>query len=525
MSYDIQESGREYTRRGFGICKLEPAEKRPSYRKWNLSSFDPDRLTNQMNIGIQGGRLSGDLVCIDIDSVEALDQADHFLPPTRMIEGREGKPRSHRYYRVINIPPELQSQCNAGAVLGGGPRNIPFNGPDGHRLIDWIGTGNQAAAPPSLWVSKDGKRQERRFWDEFGDPAIIDCQELLDLVCRLVATFGWVDKKPQLRRRAKGVAPRAELPQSNYLMPGSIAARQARAYVRKMPPAVIGQMGNRRTCSVAYILMIDFNLTIAEALPIFMEYNHRCPPMWKEEELVAKLELANENEGERPRGGKIRLRKPYRVTVNIGPGDQVIVGVDAASVEGSYVDLSPSLFAGFLRLGKNRELVPELATIEWKDKRVILAPPSTIATSKQEVWAVYFLGTLLLEHGAMEVQCLRLPDLGGRKRTLANAKDVDWELADIPRTAREAHDQAEAASLEGERLAHWRKSLPRNKPSPKLERAMAFLKANRVKKLTKAVILKAKLLGINRDALRRGQRKAVCNTIPSDSCLPKARPF
>jgi transposase InsO family protein len=45
-------------------------------------------------------RLSGDLVCVDIDNTHALTLADNLLPQTSMIEGRPGKPSSHRWYRV-----------------------------------------------------------------------------------------------------------------------------------------------------------------------------------------------------------------------------------------------------------------------------------------------------------------------------------------------------------------------------------------------------------------------------------------
>jgi hypothetical protein len=39
------------------------------------------------------------------------------------------------------------------------------------------------------------------------------------------------------------------------------------------------------------------------------------------------------------------------------------VGVDAAAAGRSYVDLSPSLFAGMVKVGKDWVLSPELARI------------------------------------------------------------------------------------------------------------------------------------------------------------------
>ena len=80
--------------------------------EWTRKSCEPKDFFPGCNIGIQTGRLSGDLVCVDIDSQDALDLADDYLPATGMIEGRPGKPRSHRRYRVINIPPGFTSTAD-----------------------------------------------------------------------------------------------------------------------------------------------------------------------------------------------------------------------------------------------------------------------------------------------------------------------------------------------------------------------------------------------------------------------------
>src|SRR5689334_20996079 len=115
----VSAAAAEYIGRGYAVCKIAPGEKRPTYKGWNLASLSPEDFPNGCNIGILGGPLSSNLVCIDLDSPEAIKLADEFLPWTGMVEGRPGKPCSHRWYRVTDIPPELISTA-AGGI--GGPK-------------------------------------------------------------------------------------------------------------------------------------------------------------------------------------------------------------------------------------------------------------------------------------------------------------------------------------------------------------------------------------------------------------------
>src|SRR5262249_6931914 len=153
---------------------------------------------------IQAGALSGGLVCVDIDAPDVLDLADQYLPPTGMVEGRPGKPRSHRWYTATNVPAEVTAGGHVAGGLGR-PRTVRFKRPDGTPLIDFLGTGAQAVAPPSVWTSKKGGRRERRAWDVFGEPAALECQDLFEAVCRLAASCGWAPKERKRRSgRLKG---------------------------------------------------------------------------------------------------------------------------------------------------------------------------------------------------------------------------------------------------------------------------------------------------------------------------------
>jgi superfamily II DNA or RNA helicase len=53
---------------------------------------------------------------------------------------------------------------------------------------------------------------------------------------------------------------------------------RARRYLAKMPPAVSGQHGHDQTFAVACTLVQGFGLAVADAAPLFAEYNARCSP-------------------------------------------------------------------------------------------------------------------------------------------------------------------------------------------------------------------------------------------------------
>jgi hypothetical protein len=461
--------------------------------------MEPEDFEEGDNVGIMPGRLSGDLVFIDIDCVQALGEADRFLPPTGMEEGRLGKPRSHRGFRVKNIPKQMEATCANGI---GGPRSWMFSRGPGDMVIEFKGTGSQVVVCPSVWTSKDGGRQEKREWHSFGEPAEVDYMELLDAVAKMAETFEGRNSRLESLRFPSKRLPRSKKTEAPELLalPSGEAARQARPYVARMAPAIEGRGGDRQTFTVACVLVIDFGLSQEEALPILLEYNLRCCPPWPVEALRHKLAMADRKEG--PRGEKVR-NPVYSVTVSLRPGDsEVVVGVDCAGPNRSYIDLSPSLYAGLVKDGRKRVLSPELAGIVWQGKQVLLALPSTIHANAREVWGEYFMARALREHGAA-VQTLRWAFIG-RRQTLreAEANGAEIEVAEPALYAWEAHAQAEEAKQRAKEADALRKALPRNKPSPKLTKAMGFVNKYGIGELNKQIVLKARRKGIKRSTLQ-----------------------
>jgi hypothetical protein len=96
-----------------------------------------------------------------------------------------------------------------------------------------------------------------------------------------------------------------------------------------------------------------------------------------------------------------------------------------------------------------------------------------------------------------------LPPIEGRRRTLANAESIDWEVVDPPQNVAQAVARAEEAGQRALEVDGYRRSLPRKRRSPKKASAEAFVHRHKVDRLTKDVLKLAKRKGISKDALRR----------------------
>lgn len=271
------EQAAEYIRRGFGVCRIRRGEKRPAYKKWNLESLTPEDFEGDDNIGLLTGRLSGDLVCVDLDSPEALRLADQFLPPTKMVDGRPSKPRSHRWYKVLNVPSELASDASGGI---GGPKLKRFKSADnGHSILDFLGTGGQAVVPPSLHESG-----ECRIWHEEGEPAVLSMTDLWKAVCELATACGWDRHKSSMKRSSKCSRTVEE------------RVRQAKRFIKGAPLARSGHGGHDTTFAVVRQLRNDLALPRRIGRPLLDRYNKRLAKAgletWTKEELDHKWDSA-----------------------------------------------------------------------------------------------------------------------------------------------------------------------------------------------------------------------------------------
>ena len=97
------EIAKDYLHRGWHPIPIAHRSKNPNFSGWQNFVLSENDLPNHFNgkpqnIGVALGTKSNGLTDIDLDSPEAVEIADYFLPETKAIFGRASKLRSHRLY-------------------------------------------------------------------------------------------------------------------------------------------------------------------------------------------------------------------------------------------------------------------------------------------------------------------------------------------------------------------------------------------------------------------------------------------
>ena len=118
----------------------------PNWPEAQASVSESDFRTTD-NVGLLTGSPSGGIVDVDIDNLDALTLAPHFLPPTNCTFGRCSKPKSHRIYRVPD-PANIETRQYGGMI------------------VELRGDRHQTMVPPSVHPS--GEAVE---FSDFGEPA------------------------------------------------------------------------------------------------------------------------------------------------------------------------------------------------------------------------------------------------------------------------------------------------------------------------------------------------------------------
>ena len=534
----IRKTARELHGMGFALCRLIPREKNPLSEGYNRAGCDIDDFLDDDNIGILCGALSGNLVCVDIDSLKAREIAHLYMPPTDMKDSRPNeKHPTHYWYIVTNIPPHLTAGKMKVAGDLGGPKTLRFKKPDEEMQVkssdtdgngvppkkkppkktqvEILGTGGYAAVPPSLIERKDDETEyENRVWREkLGKPAVIDAQTLYNCVRTLALACGFVGydrvTPPELRpKKAVDRKTKESLGKESHdsdeplpPVPTSEKAHRARTYIAKIKGSVIGDDGNGHTFHVACVLINYFGLSVEEAFPLFCEWNQKkCEKPWYQHQLRGYLERAV--------GIPTEIRPELCVKPDLSNYDidlrhddpTITVGVDCASEDWNYVSMERMTAAIRHIRGYNTVvLAPRLAEIKWSGREVHIWPPSTIITNCQHLEAEYYLYHLLTQQcGTSKVICHRLPPFGEHKRqntltkSLAAGVEVDWDVTVMPpankveleKAMEEAKKLARAVDLE-------RKTAPRNKKSLQLEKAKMFLKSKNADKVTNEFVKEA----------------------------------
>ncbi len=167
---------RRFRSQGFAVIPIPVGKKAPELAAWQRLVIPEPELSNYFNgkpsnIGLLLGEASDGLTDVDLDSSEARELADVFLPATTAIFGRASSPRSHwLYFAEPVIRPERFEDPTA------------TNGRS--MLVELRSTGQQTVAPGSVHPSG-----EAIDWSEGAslEPARVSAEDLAKGVRKLAA--------------------------------------------------------------------------------------------------------------------------------------------------------------------------------------------------------------------------------------------------------------------------------------------------------------------------------------------------
>jgi putative DNA primase/helicase len=108
--YNTIEIAAAYIKKGYAAIPVYAQSKQPFHSEWQTLKLTEDNLRSyftypNLNVGVVLGKASNGLIDIDLDDPIALKYADHFLPQTNSVFGRDGNPSSHRLYLVPDPAP------------------------------------------------------------------------------------------------------------------------------------------------------------------------------------------------------------------------------------------------------------------------------------------------------------------------------------------------------------------------------------------------------------------------------------
>lgn len=268
--------------RGWWVIPIPTRKKSPLIRGWPALRLKLEDAHTAIPDGFNAGVLLGVpcanglyLVDVDLDSLDAIEAADRYLPSTDYIFGRPSKPRSHRFYYVDTAVPTKQF------------RVAPTNA----MRLELRGAGCQTVLPGS--VHPTGELIELAA---NGEPARVNAAELLRACEELNAAC---DKQS---------SPRPEAAVELAIISNESRDWYARCqkYLDQVPESISGQRGHdamlRAMCEI-----YRFGLDGHQAGRMAAWFNSmHCSPPWSLKEIEHKLSSAKKIVSE---AGEIGIRR------------------------------------------------------------------------------------------------------------------------------------------------------------------------------------------------------------------------
>ena len=159
---------KEYCKKNIFPIPIPARSKAPKLLDWQnlrilINEID-QYFKEDMNVGALLGIEPNSLTDIDLDSEEAIQISDYYLPDT-LIFGRDSTPKSHRFYLCRSIKTQKFNDIGKGGCL-----------------LEIRSKGTQTVVPPSIHPSGE----KVRFFNQL-EPVEIDADTLIDKVKKIAA--------------------------------------------------------------------------------------------------------------------------------------------------------------------------------------------------------------------------------------------------------------------------------------------------------------------------------------------------
>ncbi|MBF0382648.1 MAG: bifunctional DNA primase/polymerase [Magnetococcales bacterium] len=168
---------KSYLSNGWSPIPIPDKSKAPNMKEWTKLRVKADEIPKyfneeKQNVGVLLGKVSENLVDIDLEWPETVALADTFLPSTSAKFGRNSKQKSHWLYQCKDLPKTRKFQLSESLSTGTEHDLVPVE----------VRTTGQTLFPPSVHPSG-----EEIYWNINGnmEPAVVDREELTDAVNKL----------------------------------------------------------------------------------------------------------------------------------------------------------------------------------------------------------------------------------------------------------------------------------------------------------------------------------------------------
>lgn len=338
------DHARDLMARGLAPIPVPHGEKGPKIPGWPALRLVSDDLPRYFeggpaNVGTLLGESAGWIVDVDLDHPRAVELADRFLPPTSMVWGRGGKPRSHRLYRLTR-PADTKKWPSKAAGM----------------IVELRSSGCQTIAPGSVHPSGEAVR-----WDSDGEPATIDPDHLIAALAALAnAVRAELGEGPDTPG-APADRPASPMPRgtSRY---GREALRREAATVAEAPEGARNDTLNRAAFSVGTLIGGgEVHRTDAEAELLAAARSCGLPEAEARRTIASGMESGLAHPRQRPAQAvhtSHERRADAAVPVTSTPEPvPAFAPIAASDLIRDYPDLRPVVIADLLREGEVMNVV------------------------------------------------------------------------------------------------------------------------------------------------------------------------